>query len=441
MAYPIPAVIMNEPRLEVPDATQWVSLVQALIRNSFDIIKVVDRDLKTVFVSPSVERVLGYQPHTLLGTNPLDFVHPDDLAAAAERMATVARTGEMIRTTVRVRHQDGSWRHIDVIVRDLRNDADIGGFVLNYRDVTDSIEAERRLDVYRERCEKAFRSSPDSITITSAGDGEILEVNEGFEQMSGYSHDEVIGKYSIELGIWRDAARRRQLIDELQASGSVRESSIELVTKSGQVRACVVSAELLVIAGKSCILAVTRDVTEQKEAEEKLRELSETLRREQVEYVRKSVSLNEVLQHIEEQKEGYRHEIASSVDNLLRPMLRKLREQGRLDRREVDLLQRGLDEVTGRVIDQFKNNMSKLTPRELDILEMIRAGDSSKQIAEALDLSSQTVHKHRQSIRRKLQIDHREINLATYLRSQSRTFFPRRSASTAKRSEDSTFGA
>ena len=41
-----------------------------------------------------------------------------------------------------------------------------------------------------------------------------------------------------------------------------------------------------------------------------------------------------------------------------------------------------------------------------------------KQIAEELDLSSQTVHKHRQSIRRKLQIDHREINMATYVRSQ-----------------------
>ena len=134
--------------------------------------------------------------------------------------------------------------------------------------------------------------------------------------------------------------------------------------------------------------------------------------------MRKNVALNEVLQHLEREKQGYRHEIASSVDNLLRPMLRKLRDQGRLERREVDVLQRGLDEVFGRDIDQFKNNISKLTPREFDILQMIRSGRSSKQIADALDLSSQTVHKHRQSIRRKLQIDHREINLATFLRSQ-----------------------
>ena len=409
---------MSDPRLEIADTTRLIRLVQALIRHSFDIIKVVDRNLKTTYVSPSVERTLGYDPHALLGTSPLEYVHPDDLPMASELMEKIARTGEMIETTVRVRHEDGRWRNIEVAVRDYRDDPDIGGFVMNYRDVTDRIEAERRLDVYRERYEKAFRSSPDSITITSASDGEILEVNEGFEQISGYSRDEIVGKSTLELGIWRDASRRKSLIDELQIKGSVREYPIDIVTKDGDERACVVSAEMLEIAGKLCILAVTRDVTEQREAEEKLRELNETLRREQVDFVRKNVALNEVLQHIEREKEGYRHEIAANVDNLLRPMLRKLREQGRLDRREVDLLQRGLDEVTGRDIDQFKNNVSKLTPRELDILEMIRAGRSSKQIAEALDLSSQTVHKHRQSIRRKLQIDHREINLATYLRSQ-----------------------
>jgi PAS domain S-box-containing protein len=409
---------MNDPRLEAPETTRLVRLVQALIRNSFDIIKVVDRDLKTTYVSPSIQRTFGYEPLALLGTNPLDFVHPDDLDMAKELMAHIVRTGEMIQTTVRVRHADGRWRYVEVAVRDLRDDPDIGGFVLNYRDVTDRLEAERRLDVYRERYEKAFRSSPDSITITAAGDGEILEVNEGFEQISGYTRNDIIGKRTLELGIWRDATRRRELLEELQAHDSVREFPIDIVTRGGEVRACVVSAEMLEIAGRLCILAVTRDVTQQKEAEQKLRELSDTLRREQVDFVRKNVALNEVLQHIEREKQGYRHEIASNVDNLLRPMLRKLREQGRLDRRDVDLLQRSLDEVTGRDIDQFKNNISKLTPRELDILEMIRTGRSSKQIAEALDLSSQTVHKHRQSIRRKLQIDHREINLATYLRSQ-----------------------
>lgn len=409
---------MHETHSTMPDTARLVRLVQALIQNSFDIIKVVDRDLKTIYVSPTVENVLGYTPHELIGTNPLNYVHPEDLEAAGESMSRIAQTGQMIRTTVRVRHRDGSYRYVEAIVRDLRDDADIGGFVMNYRDVTERMDTERQLAIYRERYEKAFRSSPDSITITAASDGEIIEVNEGFEQIIGYAHDEIVGKHMTDLGIWRDAGRRSQLLEALKESGHVRDFPIDVVTRDGDVRACLLSAELIDIGNRSCILAVTRDVTQQKEQDEKLRELSDTLRREQVDFVRKNVALNEVLQHIEQEKQVYRHEIASNVDNLLRPMLRRLREQGRLDRREVDLLQRGLDEVTGRDIDQYKNNVSKLTPRELDILEMIRAGRSSKQIADALDLSSQTVHKHRQSIRRKLQIDHREINLATFLRSQ-----------------------
>ena len=409
---------MSSPHQTIPDTPRIVRLIQALIQNSFDIIKVVDRDLKTVFVSPSVERILGYEPRELLGTNPLDYVHPEDLASATSLMEQIFQSGEMVQTTVRVRNHDGDWRHIEVIVRDLRKIEDIDGFVLNYRDVTEQVEVENRLDLYRERFEKAFRSSPDSITITAVTDGEVIEVNEGFEQISGYKRDDVVGRRTVDVGIWREPARRKELIGELKKKHSVRDFPIEVVTRSGEVRDCVVSAEILEISGRPCILAITRDVTDQKEAEKKLQELSETLRREQVVFVQKNVALNEVLLHLEQDKKKYRHEISSNLDNRLRPMLHRLHDQGRLGRRELDMLERGLDEVTGKDINQFKNNVQKLTPRELDILEMIRAGRSSKQIAEALDLSSQTVHKHRQSIRRKLQIDHRDTNLATFLRSQ-----------------------
>jgi PAS domain S-box-containing protein len=394
------------------------TLFQALIRNSFDVIKVVDRDFRTIFVSPSVERVLGHQPRDLLGTNPLDFVHPDDVQQATEFLQRIARDGETNRTTVRARHRDGSWRNVDVIVQDLREDTDVGGFVMNYRDVTERVQAERRVRAFQERYEKAFRSCPDSITITSGDTGEFMEANEGFERITGYARSEVIGRKSLDMGMWRDPARRDDLNRQLAASGSVRDFAAEVVVRDGSIRSCLVSAERIEIGGRNCILAVARDVTREREREAQLRELSETLRRDQVEFVRKNVALNEVLQHIEVEKQGYRHEIAANVDNLLRPMLRKLSDLGRLERRDIEFLQRSLDEVTGRHIDQYRNNVSKLTPRELDILEMIRVGRSSKQIADALGLSSQTIHKHRQSIRRKLQIDHREINLATFLRSR-----------------------
>lgn len=410
---------MNPHTQESLDAARVALLFQALIKNAFDVIKVVDLQAKTIFASASVERVLGYQPRELLGTNPLDFVHPDDLDHALQALETVKQTGGIYRTgALRARHKDGSWRTMEAVLQNLVDDVDVRGIVMNYRDVTDRLDTERQLRHLEERYEKAFRNSPDSITITYADSGEFLEVNEGFEHITGYPRTDIVGKTSLELGLWKDPEVRKHMTDILQREGHVRDMFIEFVARGGAVRSCLVSAEMIRLGGRACLLAVTRDITDRVVADEKLRQTTDQLRQEHQELLRKNIALNEVLEHIDDEKEQYRHNICSNIDNLIRPSLRKLQQEGRLSGRDVDVLVQGLDEVTGKHIDEYRNNVSKLTPRELDILDMIRTGRSSKQIADALGLSSQTVHKHRQSIRRKLQLDHREINLAAYLRSQ-----------------------
>jgi PAS domain S-box-containing protein len=411
---------MNPNVHESLDAARVTSLFRALIQNAFDVMKVVDTANQTIYASPSVEAVLGYQPHELLGTNPLSFVHPDDVDQAIEALESVKqRPAIVVRVgAIRARHKDGSWRTLEVVVQNLIDNDDVRGIVMNYRDVTERLNVELELRRTHERCEKAFQNSPDSITITYLDTGEFVEANDGFERITGYTRAEVVGKTTLALGIWQDAGQRGEMVEALKREGRVRDLPVDMRIKDGSTRSCMVSAELIELDGRRCLLAVTRDMTEVRRADERLRETTEKLQRDHLELVRKNIALNEVLEHIEKEKAQYRHELCSSVENLVRPMLNRLRDEGTLPARESDRLHETLDKVTGRHIDQFRNNVSKLTPRELDILEMIGSGRSSKQIAESLGLSSQTVHKHRQSIRRKLQIDHREINLSAYLRSQ-----------------------
>jgi PAS domain S-box-containing protein len=409
---------MNQHTQESLDAARVALLFQALIRNAFDVIKVVDPQSKTIFVSPSVERVLGYQPRELIGTNPLDFVHPDDLDRAVASLEAVKQSGSVETTgPIRARHKDGSWRTMEAVLQNLVDDVDVRGIVMNYRDITERHESEIQLRHLEERFEKAFRNSPDSITITDMETGRIIEVNDGFERITGYRRDDIVGRSTLEMGIWKDIEVRKHLSDAIRRDGRVRDMFIEFVARGGSVRSCLVSAELIHLDGRPCFLAVTRDITDRVIADEKLRQTTEKLQHEHQELLRKNIAFQEVVDHIDEEKAKYRHEICTNIDNLLRPTLRKLQQDGRLSRRDIDILVHGLDEVTGRHINDYRNNVSKLTPREMDILDMIKTGRSSKQIAEALGLSSQTVHKHRQSIRRKLQLDHREINLAAYLRS------------------------
>ena len=410
---------MNQHTQESLDAARVALLFQALIKNAFDVVKVVDLQSKTIFVSPSVERVLGYQPRELIGTNPLDFVHPDDRDQATQALESVVQSGGTRDTgAIRARHKDGSWRTMEAVLQNLVDDADVRGIVMNYRDITERYETEKQIRLLEERYEKAFRNSPDSITISDIETGRFIEVNEGFEHITGYRRADIAGKTSFELGIWKDPEVRKHMAEIIRRDGHVRDMFIEVVIRGGAVRSCLVSAELIHLDGRPCFLAVTRDITDRVMADEKLRQTTDQLRQEHQELLRKNIALNEILEHIDDEKEQYRHEICTNIENLLRPTLRKLQQDGRLSRRDVEILVHGLDEVTGKHIDEYRNNVSKLTPRELDILDMIRTGRSSKQIADALGLSSQTVHKHRQSIRRKLQLDHREINLAAYLRSQ-----------------------
>lgn len=90
--------------------------------------------------------------------------------------------------------------------------------------------------------------------------------------------------------------------------------------------------------------------------------------------------------------------------------------EGQLDDRDVRILTDLLNSVIGKNIDVFRNNLAKLTPREFEICDLIALSMSSKQISDVLNLSLFTVHKHRESIREKLQITNKEINLSAYLK-------------------------
>ncbi len=393
---------------------------RSLIQNSFDVFKVIDSEGKIVFASPSVERVMGYPPDELIGTSIFEWIHPDDHDLARRALEECMEHGHLKDyVELRDRNRDGTYHVIEVAARNLLDDPSVRGIALNYRDITERKHWEHALRQSEERYQKAFQSSPDSITISFLGTGVFLEVNEGFEKITGYNRDEIIGKSSIELGIWWDEADREALAVELREGGVVHSFETSFRSKTGREIIGRMSATIIELHGTPCMLATVRDVTQQKRAEEDLRRATDQLQIEHKELTDKNIAFKQILDHIEEDKSAYRHEVAANVENLLRPVITRLREGGGyLSPTELDSLEARLNTIIKDDIDQFQNNLAKLTPRELDICELIQAGNTSKEIASSLGLSPETIHKHRQAIRRKLQIDHRGINLSSYLRSR-----------------------
>jgi PAS domain S-box-containing protein len=121
---------------------------RVLIQNALDIIMVTDADGTIRYISPAVERVLGYRPEEMVGANTADYVHPDDLEGAfGELAAALASPGvHPVAVETRVRHKSGSWRWLEGIANNLLWDPAVKGLVFNHRDVTERKRIEQELE-------------------------------------------------------------------------------------------------------------------------------------------------------------------------------------------------------------------------------------------------------------------------------------------------------
>jgi PAS domain S-box-containing protein len=140
------------------------------------------------------------------------------------------------------------------------------------------LAAERdRLRVSQEKFAKLFRLSPDAILLLAPlSDGVIVDVNESFEELSGLTRAQVVGKNTTALG-WLSVEQRAELVGELKAAGRMRDRELRVGTPAGQ-RIFWVSVESIEIEGELHALVIARDVTERREAEERLRRSEELFR-------------------------------------------------------------------------------------------------------------------------------------------------------------------
>jgi PAS domain S-box-containing protein len=132
--------------------------------------------------------------------------------------------------------------------------------------------SENALQQAEERFARAFRSSPEAMTITTLAEGRFIEANDAYLSMLGYERSEVIGRTAADLQLWVHPEQRALLIARLLKHEVVRDEEISVRTKQGKVRQVRRSIEMIQIQGQQCLLVLSRDVTEQKLLEQRLRQ-------------------------------------------------------------------------------------------------------------------------------------------------------------------------
>jgi PAS domain S-box-containing protein len=127
-----------------------------------------------------------------------------------------------------------------------------------------------RLRESEARFRSAFYNSPVRTSIARVDDGRFIEVNDAFLEGLGLPRSEVIGKTSIELGIWPDPAQRAAFWDELQRQRAIRHREVTLRDQHGGLYTMLLSADIVEIRDEPHVLVNALDITERKQAEQEL---------------------------------------------------------------------------------------------------------------------------------------------------------------------------
>jgi diguanylate cyclase (GGDEF)-like protein/PAS domain S-box-containing protein len=139
-------VSLHEQATEREAVLRSQARLSSLIRNASDVVAIVSAEGEVGYMSPSVRRTFGHEPERLVGVQLDELVHPDDAKRVGSLLASVCAQppGKPVTGEFRVRHARHGWREVEALATNLLAEAEVGGIVLNVRDISErkSFQAE-----------------------------------------------------------------------------------------------------------------------------------------------------------------------------------------------------------------------------------------------------------------------------------------------------------
>jgi len=152
-------------------------------------------------------------------------------------------------------------------------------FVALFEKISQRKQTQEKLLESEERFRLSFYISPDAININRLADGLFVDINEGFTKLSGFTREDVIGRTSLEIGLWNRREDRETLLRGLKEQGYYENLEADFRRKDGSVGRGLMSARSIHLQGVPHIRSITRDITERKRAEQERRMLEARLQR------------------------------------------------------------------------------------------------------------------------------------------------------------------
>lgn len=195
-------------------------------------------------------------------------IHPEDRAAVDASNRRVAQEGLPAPIDYRVLWPDGSvhWVHAEASELVRGGNGEIQALKGYAQDITARKRSEETLRKSEEKFALVFRTAPYAVTISALDDGRILDVNEAFCSIIGYSRSEAVGRTSLELNLWERPEARARVVASL-ASGPLRHLETVFRRKNGNLFEAEFSSEILELDGRAVIISSIKDISGAKQAE------------------------------------------------------------------------------------------------------------------------------------------------------------------------------
>ncbi|MCE5336792.1 MAG: PAS domain S-box protein [Desulfobacteraceae bacterium] len=243
-----------------------------LVESANSVIVKITLDGRITFMNECAERLFGYSREEIINRPAIGTIVPEVESSGRDMSA-------LLNSIVLDQHRfatienenitkDGTRLWMSWTNRGVYDDrGNLEGIVSIGVDQTSRKKAERELLITREKLSAAFRLSPVMLVLSDICSG-LLEVNDAFLQTTGYTAGEIIGRTSLELGLWDDPAKYRQMMGDIRSHGECIGLETLLRCRDGSLRDVRISSRTIEFSGLSHILTVVEDTTEIKRKEE-----------------------------------------------------------------------------------------------------------------------------------------------------------------------------
>jgi len=370
------------------------------------------------FLNTNAASYANYEVSELIGQKSGSFIHPEDRERVKADARAMLRGERNSPYVFRIRTKQGETRWVMETVTPFffnGRPALLG----NSMNITDRMEAEERLRESEDRYRTIFETTG-TATIIVEEDTTVTLVNTEFEKLSGAPKEYWEGRRS-----WQEFVHVNDLEKMLQyhhlrrvnPEAAPRNYEFSLLDTQGSIREVIITISML--PGTRRSVASFVDITERKQAEEALKKNERDLKDKTHELEELNAALRVLLKRREEDKLELENNVISNLKKLVMPYIEKIKK-GRIDGNDLvclNVIESNLKDIASPFASKLSSEYLSLTPKELQVADLVKEGKTTKEIAEFMSVSPATVEIHRYHIREKLGLSRKKTNLRTYLSS------------------------